>query len=486
MMARRTESGLLGNLHDTHQERNGVAQEADRFQQRGNLGLQAVHSNQNKAQSILLVGGGVAGLAAAVELVRAGRRVVLLEARERLGGRISTVPGSPVPIELGAEFIHGRHEPMWHWIRAAGLAVRRVTDRHQLAEEGVLRPAELWGQLVGVMQRIDPNSPDQSFQDFLDAQKVSAALRQLALGFVEGYEAADPAKIGVRALRSCEWDNGQDASGQQFRLANGYSALIDSLARQLVSPMAEINTGLEVEAVRWQPGRVEVVASQGGQERIFRGRAAVVTLPLGVLKSGAVVFEPALREKAPAIEGLQFGNAVKLVLEFRRAFWPEKDFGFIHAFREAIPTWWSDDRGPVLTGWTGGPKADALTPWTRDTLTDLASGILNRILGVSEGSIRRELVAVHAHDWRADPFSRGAYSYVPVNGIKLPQLLAAPVADTLFFAGEATVSHVEPGTVHGALASGLRAATEVVQSTGDEADRNLTGGNRGHRSRSGV
>src|SRR5438105_3662342 len=112
-----------------------------------------------------------------------------------------------------------------------------------------------------------------------------------------------------------------------------------------------------------------------------------------------------------------------------------------------MPTWWSDPRGPVLTGWAGGPPADALSSCSRSQLEALCLKILGRIFSERPSSLRAQLVKLHTHNWARDPHVLGAYSYIPVNGLDLPKLLAAPMEDTLFFAGEATVSDAQCGTV---------------------------------------
>jgi len=186
--------------------------------------------------------------------------------------------------------------------------------------------------------------------------------------------------------------------------------------------------------------------------------AALITLPLGIWKAREVLFEPALPEKQEAADQLQFGNVTKVTLVFREQWW--KKFGFIHAFEEPIPTWWTDPRGPVLTGWAGGPKADALVMHSPAQLEMLALKILSKIF--RKKALQRKLVACHTYNWANDPQIRGAYSYIPVNGLDLPKALGAPIASTLFFAGEATVRDAQMGTVFGALESGLRAAREIL------------------------
>jgi monoamine oxidase len=115
-------------------------------------------------------------------------------------------------------------------------------------------------------------------------------------------------------------------------------------------------------------------------------------------------------------------------------------------------------------GWAGGAAAERLAGGGNDSLIERALDSLTRVLGVERAGVDEQLEAAYTHDWLADPFSRGAYSYLPVGGVEAQETLARPVAGTLFFAGEATNTDGPVGTVHGALATGMRAALEVLES----------------------
>jgi monoamine oxidase len=202
--------------------------------------------------------------------------------------------------------------------------------------------------------------------------------------------------------------------------------------------------------------------------RTIEGGRALLTVPLGVLQQpaeapGAIGFEPKLGAKAKAIEGLAMGDVVRLTLQFHSRFWPVENFGFIHAEEAALPTWWSDKRGLLLTGWVGGPKATRLSREGPEAILTSALHALSSLFHTEPERLKDLLVASFTHDWLADPFARGAYSYTPVRMGEMPARLGAPVADTLFFAGEATDTKGEQGTVHGAIASGQRAANEILQ-----------------------
>ena len=382
-----------------------------------------------EAKHILVIGGGVAGLAAA--------------------------------IELGAEFVHGGSDAFWKLIRSARLKTVRVPNRFRRLQNGTFQKMDLWQEVGKVMERIDTCAADKSFTRFLAGQRVSAETRTLVTNFIEGFDAADPKKIGVHGLAAGEEED-DDPGEHQFRLRHGYSGLVDFLARTARRLGVRIKTNTVVRSIDWQVNHVKAIGRQNNARSTFEADAAIIALPLGVLKAGRFRFKPALPDKENAIARLPFGNVIKVVLQFKNVFWPGKNFGFIVAPDLPIPTWWSDSRGPVLTGWVGGPKADALSRQPAASLERIAVATLARVLKMDAALIRSRLSKIHTHDWRKDPFIGGAYSYVPVNGSELPTRLAAPVDNTLYFAGEATVSDSQPGTVHGAFGSGRRAAKEFL------------------------
>ena len=141
-----------------------------------------------------------------------------------------------------------------------------------------------------------------------------------------------------------------------------------------------------------------------------------------------------------------------------------KDLTFVHAPAELLPTWWTQFpvRTPVLAGWAGGTRAEKLSVESDDALLDHAFEALMHIFGVSKEFLETSLAEFYTHNWQRDAFSAGAYSYIPVGGVDAQDQLAQPVEDTLFFAGEATNKVGHHGTVHGAIASGLRAAREIM------------------------
>jgi monoamine oxidase len=175
------------------------------------------------------------------------------------------------------------------------------------------------------------------------------------------------------------------------------------------------------------------------------------------------------------------GHVVKVTLRFRERFWDDltlptndgkraelKDFAFMHAPDELPPTWWTQlpARTPVLTGWAGGTRAERLLSAGNDALRDRSLEALSHIFAVPPNFLEDSLVEFYTHNWSTDPFSLGAYSYIPIGGLDAQAELAAPLEDTIYFAGEAVNTLGHHGTVHGALASGLRAAREIECSLG--------------------
>jgi monoamine oxidase len=413
---------------------------------------------------VLIIGGGIAGLSAAVELSRNDFAVTVLEARPRFGGRIHTVRLGELPVELGAEFLHGQSRALAKTLRAAKLSIHEVSDRNRIFENGKFHRVNLWKKIERIIGRVNPREPDSSFLDFLTTQRLRERTRQLAIGFVQGFDAAHPERISAHALLRGQVATDRMANTEQGRIDEGYSALVSFMENDARVQGAILTTGAIVQRISWRRGAVEVNLRRSGITEALTAEAALVTLPLGVLKKDTVKFDPPLAHKRDAIRGLEFGNVVRVTLVFRERWWQRKDFGFVHAWDELFPTWWSDPRGPLVTGWAGGAKADVLRGVSAAELETIALKVLARIFSERASQLRWRLAAFQTHDWLRDPLSHGAYSYIPLNGLDLPKLLAEPLEGTLFFAGEATTIDAQMGTVSGAFDSGLRAARAIVES----------------------
>jgi monoamine oxidase len=438
---------------------------------------------------VIVIGAGAAGLAAARELQERGLDVVVLEARERVGGRVFTHRdrNTPVPIELGAEFIHGSAPELDEIIRAAALASVDISGKRWQVVGNGLRPADdFWERIDQVMRRLDKKrTPDRSFEEFLATKPGGRKLaqeRRFALQFVEGFHAADPARISERALADGGSPGGDVRERRIGRVLDGYDRVIDWLA----TPLGDrIRLSAIATRVRWAPGNVSVEARHpdGRPRPAVSARAAIITVPVGVLKAsagetGAIEFDPELRAKRPILELVAMGSVVRVVLRLSESFWASewyaKQIGkqeldtlsFLQSTDEHFPVWWTTYpvRAPVIVAWRGGPGATTLAQLASEEIESLAIASLARQFNIAPRKMRGMVEAAWMHDWEHDPFARGVYSYQTVGGFDAPAALARPLRSTLFFAGEATDVEGRTGTVHGAIATGRRAAEELVRS----------------------
>jgi len=417
----------------------------------------------------IVIGAGLAGLAAAERLVRAGRSVTVLEARDRIGGRVWTVDdGGALPLELGPEWISGEggvHDLLagngGRLEEAEGHRMRRVADGWENLDD---RP-DVVGNLLARARR--PGGPDRSLLEALDRCCAGPELKEAraeTLAYVEGFHAADPARVSLGWVSEVEESQPADAS--ELRARAGAGRAVEALAAGLQGK-CEIRLETVAREVHWKPDQVRV-ATAGGES--LPAASTVVTVPLSLLP--ALGFVPDLPEKREAAGLLEMGPVVKLLLRFREPFWreigPLRDTLFLHAFDQPFPTWWTaiDPKVPLLTAWAGGPQAGRLGTDNEADLIELAITSLGAALGVGRRDVSRLVEGHHFHDWNRDPFSRGAYSYVDVGGREARRMLAQPVADTLFFAGEATAEGGYNATLEGALQSGWRAADELLELSG--------------------
>jgi monoamine oxidase len=394
---------------------------------------------------VIVIGAGVAGLAAARELTRRGFEVVVLEARDRIGGRVHTVrlPGWPLPLEAGAEFVHGKPPSLLPLARGAHV----VRGGHYF--DGLQRRDEVWTSVMKKLGKL-PSARERPVGKALRTLRwrlrTTAEERQLAADFLEGFNAARLDRASVKAIAQQTKASEAIEGDRIARLPRGYDVVPLRLARGL-----RIELGARVQLVRWTPSRVEVRAAG----RSWEAPRAIVTLPLGVLQADSVKFEPRLpRWKASAIAALAMGPVVKVALLFEKAHWPA-DLAFLHARGEAVPTFWRPlpSRVPALIGWAASRNADALH--RRDPV---AAAV--RSLSMALGR-RVQPIRAMSFEWQSDELSRGAYSWVPAGAMRAQRTLAGPVGP-LHFGGEATHFEGACGTVHGAIETGIRAAREVA------------------------
>lgn len=407
---------------------------------------------------IVVVGAGVAGLSAARRLAEAGRRVVVVEARERVGGRLLTVrpPGTALPVELGAEFVHGRPPELLALIEEAGLTIYEregefvCHDGQRFVECGLSAQFEVLDSL--------PAEGDRSFDAFLNEAMLPEKTAERARQFVEGFNAADAGRIGTASLRRQQEAEEEIEGDRGFRIREGYDRLAEFMRERFEAAGGELRLGARVEEIAWEPNGVRLRLAEG---EAIRAEKALITLPLGVLQAGTVRITPEV--KAEAIAAMAMGAAARLTLVFAERFW-DREMSFLVTEEKPFRVWWSasPDESPCLTGWVGGPRT-LEAPADDLKLMALALGSLSRVFGRDD--LEGLLVSAHRHDWLGDAYSLGAYSYAPVGALSASAAMAEPVENTLYFAGEHTDTTGHWGTVHGALRSGLRAAEQILRGT---------------------
>jgi monoamine oxidase len=415
----------------------------------------------------LVVGAGTAGLMTARELARAGKRVTVVEARERCGGRICPLPPREFgyPAEGGAEFVHGAAPVTRSLMREARLSLSPTTGTRWSTRTGTLLPDESSlphaRRFYRALRAVEVDLPIAEFLETHFAEPHYERLRRAITRTVEGYDAADPRRASTLALRD-EWLARDD--GQGGRIAQGYGALVAHLEADCRRHGAAIQLGAAVTAIGEARGRIAARCRDGA---IFEADAAIVSIPLPLLSE--IALPPAARERAAATAEIGFGNVVKILLRFATRWWADhrgRDLGDLSfLFSDAtVPTWWTQHPAghPVLTGWFAGPKADRLSSLAAAEFVDMGLASLAEIFALPPDRIGKDLVASRAINWGNDPFARGAYSYATPQTRAAQSALREPNGGSIFFAGEALYAGPDMGTVEAALASGLETARMIL------------------------
>jgi monoamine oxidase len=416
-----------------------------------------------EALDVLIIGAGAAGIAAARRLHDTGRRVLILEARKRIGGRMwSDHAWAGFPLELGAEFIHGERAVTHDLVRTAGLTTAPVPRYRQLrwSEGGAAQPVmdlppalrQTIGLLFDQYQALPSNfqgDEDCSLAEYLrrqshDDQALAIAdvlLAQTCCASSETLSCADLA----REMRV------DHAGREEFYLAEGYAALLGWLSRGLA-----IRLNTPVNAIRWSGDGVIV---QSG-DACFFARHCLVTIPVSLLQRGAIRFEPPLsQEKEVAIHAFRTEPATKLIFRFRQPLWDDDLVYMAHT--GVMARWWTPAYGcnqPVLTAFVTAGRARQVDAMPEAEALALGLQELGQMIGVAD--LASACIAARRVAWAHEPYTRGGYAHLPPAASAARIKLAQPEADVLFFAGEATAWESNPQTVHGAIESGWRAAAE--------------------------
>jgi monoamine oxidase len=415
----------------------------------------------------LVIGAGAAGLMVARELARAGKRVTILEARDRCGGRIYPLPDQEFgyPAEGGPEFVHGAAPVTRAVMREAGLSLLPRAGTRWSTRTGELSPDEPsfpdWDRFYEALEAVTIDLPIAEFLETHFAGPEYDRLRRAVTRTVEGYDAADPRRASTLALRD-EWMARDD--GEHGRIAEGHGALIAYLDAECRSHGGSILLGSAVSAIEKTRGGV-AARCRGGMT--VEADAAILAVPPPLLPD--IALPPLARERAAAVADIGFGNVVKILLRFASPWWADAtgrdlaDLSFLIS-DATVPTWWTQYPAPhpVLTGWFAGPKADRVSSLGEAEFVEMGLASLAEIFDLSPADLRRELVASRAINWGNDPFARGAYSYATPETRAAQAVLRRPDGTGIFFAGEALYAGPDMGTVEAALANGLETACMIL------------------------
>ena len=428
---------------------------------------------------VVVLGAGISGLGAARDLARAGLDVVVLEARDRVGGRIESLKDpAEHGLEIGAQMIHGSRATTWSLVNEFGIKTRplgRWNRWEWTPARGFQKPDR--ARQEGIFKRLDEayhayRGEDDTYKRFLDSIKLTPEEQDQVSEYALSWS-AEPDEISLRAAMedSPAWEVYLDTN---YQVVGGYRQIPEKMAVDLGE---RVRLKSPVSAIDWKRGEVEVTYEREGKTEKLRARRAVVTLPIGVLQTGQPAFSPELPAwKRKAIDSLHMGRVVVVTLLFDDWFWRQSAPG--------VPGWSTRGRRisfgdphpagkgmPALSGWITGRPAQELSDLGQE------DGLKKALSWVEEALPRsgagKRLQWSYVRDWVGDPWALGSYSYTRPGGLAQRAVLATPIEDSLFFAGEATEPAPHYQTVHGAYNSGRRTAREVLASLGVEVSARL-------------
>ncbi len=424
---------------------------------------------------VLIIGAGACGLMCGLKLAEAGKKIMVIEARNRLGGRIHTIYDGRFSgyVEAGAEFIHGDAPVTMKLLKESGIEFIETSGRFYRVQQGSWQTAhpfeKQWDSLLEQLKHLKQDISIGRFLNIHFPGETYTAFRESVIKMVEGYDAADSNYASALAL-SDEWNENDK---KQYRIKGGYGQLINYLSAEIKTAKGIILSPAPVKQIKWKLGSVEAITAT----QQLRGRKAVITIPLSLLKEAdseksSIEFSPRLPHLTNAVQQLGMGAVIKIIMQWKDAFWERKSDitgqthdhpGFLFS-DECIPTWWTQlpDHRAILTGWLAGPKAEHLKNADDAFILKKAMDSLASIFKIPTTILKKNLEACKIINWPVDPFAKGGYAYSTVNSKAIKKIINTPVENTLFFGGEALYEGSQMGTVEAAFANGEKLARAVL------------------------
>ncbi|MHA4847454.1 flavin monoamine oxidase family protein [Flavitalea antarctica] len=420
------------------------------------------------SKDIIIIGAGASGLMAATQLSEKGMDVLILEADDRIGGRINTVtdPAFPVPLELGAEFIHGDLPVTLALLDEAGIKYEPDTDTMIKIKNNKWNTTEDfidgWDEMIEKMKTVKIDMSLRSFLDLYYKDKKYDELKKEVIRFAEGFDLADVNLVSMQFLLN-EWK--QDHA-EQYRIPAGYSQLTKYLARKINENGGKVMTGVAVEKIEWKQNEVSVKTSGG---KVYNARKVIITVPIGIIQrinnvTQVIEFNPSITGLLKNTKYIGFGSVVKYFGLFDNFFSSELSKPAMIISDKKIPTWWLRFHKDqvMLTGWLGGPSAIRNAGKSQDVYKEQMLESLASMFNVDKSELEKRLIASRAVNWIDNPFSFGAYSYEMVGSKEIKKTLRQPIAGTVYFAGEGLHEGDAPGTVESALVNGKEVAARLM------------------------
>ncbi len=429
-----------------------------------------------KKTEILVIGAGVSGLTAASTLSKLGHEVLVVEARDRIGGRVLTHrdPVTQEPVEEGAEMVHGLAPELLSWIDPTRDLEERPGEVLKFANAKLEILTNYYDHIHTIIQQLnEPLAEDLSFQEWVHRSPPRGNPDALyaTQEYIQGYHAADLGKISTQFLQVVEKEAVEyDAVQGAFFFRRGQTDFVDRLRDSFPGPLLLNHC---VKEIQWTGTGAEIhfaPLSNQMPPKPIQAQKVVITLPIGVLQAspderGGIRFSPPLPPShLEPLSRMQMGNVIRATYvfpeDFLKAHCPEFLFILDPNPQALFQCWWR--RGTrQITGWSGGPPEVLQLQKTEEERKKMGIQQLAQILQLPASDLENALEGYFHHDWNQDPFSRGPYPYVKVGGFLAEQKIAQPIRQTLFFAGDGTCSGAFFATMNGALKSGIRVAQEI-------------------------